>query len=63
MYFTHQCSPREEEMTGKFRTSTFQKFAALCVKLQCLYSQAVLESEKNGMPLYPVCIYVHIFYM
>lgn len=51
MYFTHQCSPREEEMTGKFRTLTFQKYGPLCVKLQCLYSQAVLVSEKTDMPV------------
>lgn len=51
MYFTHQCSPREEEMTGKFKTLTFQKYAALGIKLQCLYSEAVLESEKTDMPV------------
>jgi len=51
MYFTHQCNPSEEEMTGKFTTLTFYKYVALDIKLQCLYSQAVLESEKTGMPV------------
>lgn len=51
MYFTHECSPRKEEMTGKFRTLTIQKYVALGITLQCLYSQVVLESEKTDMPI------------